>query len=98
MEGGREGGGGHRADPGRGGWARSGATGDAPAGAGTCLKRGEKDTHPHTPPPPLLPLSFGVMPAGRGIRVGCGSTPRGRGFVSGRQRCGGRPGDTEGIL
>lgn len=91
--GGREGGVGTGRTPGPGGRARSGATGDAPAGAGTCPERGEEE-----PPLSLLPPSFGLMPARRGMRGGCGSTPRGRGFVSVRQRCGGRPGDTEGIL
>lgn len=90
----REGGrGGHRADPGAGGpGPERGHRGRARRGWDVpgAWRRGA--------PLSLLPPSFGLMPAGRGMRGGCGSTPRGRGFVSVRQRCGGRPGDTEGIL
>ncbi|XP_077041353.1 uncharacterized protein LOC129125369 [Agelaius phoeniceus] len=91
----RASGGGHRAGPGRGGRARSGATGDAPAGAGTCPERRRGGA------PPVLPLpSFGVMPAGRGMRRGCGSTRWAAGSRSSPcdSAAGGRPGDREGIL
>lgn len=50
------------------GRARSGATGDAPAGAGTCPER-RRGGAPRSPGP-----AFGGMPAGRGMRGGCCST------------------------